>query len=73
MGMMELQIPYRVCTEIPQKRLAIGKILRQLCEWTGVKMIEAEAYPDHIHRFVEIPPKYAVSGRISRTSLKKTR
>ena len=45
-----------------QKRLAIGKILRQLCEWKGVKIIEAEACPDHIHLFVEIPPKYSVSG-----------
>ena len=27
-----------------------------------MKITEAEAYPDHIHLFVEIPPKYAVSG-----------
>ena len=39
----------------------IGKILRQLCERKGVKIIEAEACPDHIHLFVEIPPKLAVS------------
>ena len=45
-----------------EKRAAIGKILRQLCEWKGVKIIEAEACPDHIHLFVEIPPKISVSG-----------
>ena len=45
-----------------EKREAIGKILRQLCEWKGVKIIEAEACPDHIHIFVEIPPKYSISG-----------
>ena len=28
----------------------------------GVKIIEAEACPDHIHLFVEIPPKISVSG-----------
>ena len=28
-----------------EKRTAIGKILRQLCEWKGVKIIEAEACP----------------------------
>ena len=39
---------------------AIGKILRQLCEWKEVKVLEAEACPDHIHMLVEIPPKYAV-------------
>ncbi len=27
-----------------------------------MKIIEAEACPDHIHLFVEIPPKYSVSG-----------
>ena len=42
-------------------KVDIGKILRQLCEWKGVKIIEAEACPDHIHLFVEIPPKMAVS------------
>ena len=26
------------------------------------KIIEAEACPDHIHLFVEIPPKYSISG-----------
>ena len=45
-----------------EKRAAIGKMLRQLCEWKSVKIIEAEACPDHIHLFVEIPPKLSVSG-----------
>ena len=45
-----------------EKRNAIGKILRQLCEWKGINILEAEAYPDHIHLFVEIPPKIAVSS-----------
>ena len=44
-----------------QKRVAIGKILRQLCEWKEVNLLEAEACPDHIHIFVEIPPKISVS------------
>ena len=26
-----------------RRKAAIGKILRQLCEWKGVKIIEAEA------------------------------
>ena len=42
--------------------MEIGKILRQLCEWRGVKIIEAEVCPDHIHMLVEIPPKIAVSS-----------
>ena len=46
------------------KRGAIGKILRQLCEWKVVTIIAAEACPDHIHLFVEIPPKISVSEYI---------
>ena len=48
-----------ICIE---KREAIGKILRQLCEWKGVKIVEAEVCADHIHMLVEIPPKIAVSS-----------
>ncbi len=39
----------------------IGIILRQLCERKGVEIIEAEAYKDHIHMLVSIPPKLSVS------------
>ena len=31
-----------------EKRRAIGKILRTLCEWKGVNIIEAEVCPDHV-------------------------
>ena len=39
----------------------IGKILRKLCEYKGIEIIEAEACKDHIHMLVSIPPKYSVS------------
>ena len=42
--------------------MAIGKILRQLCDWKGVRIIEGEVCPDHVHMLVEIPPKMAVSS-----------
>ena len=45
-----------------EKKRAIGEILRKLCEWKGVNIIEAECCPDHIHMLVEIPPKMSVSG-----------
>ena len=45
-----------------EKRAAVGKILRQLCEWKGVKIVEAEVCPDHVHMLVEIPPKISVSS-----------
>lgn len=53
---------YRRKVFFGQKKVAIGKILRQLCEWKGINIIEAEVCPDHIHMLVEIPPKMAVSG-----------
>ena len=39
----------------------IGQILRKLCEQKGVEIIEAQAWPDHIHMLLSIPPKYRVS------------
>ena len=42
-------------------KVDIGKILRMLCEQKGVRIIEAEACPDHTHMLVEIPPKLSVS------------
>ena len=45
-----------------EKKVAVGKILRQLCEWKGVKIIEAKLCIDHVHMLVEIPPKMAVSS-----------
>ena len=45
-----------------EQKAEIGKILRQLCEWKGVNIIEANACPDHIHMLVKIPPKMSVSS-----------
>ena len=45
-----------------EKRMEIGQILRQLCEWKGITILEAEVCPDHVHMLVEIPPKYSVSS-----------
>ena len=39
----------------------IGKMLRKLCEYKGIEILEAEACPDHIHMLITIPPKYSVS------------
>ena len=36
-------------------------MLRKLCEYKGVEIIEAEACKDHIHMLISIPPKYSVS------------
>ena len=36
-------------------------MLRKLCEYKQIEIIEAEACKDHIHMLVSIPPKYSVS------------
>ena len=36
-------------------------MLRKLCEYKGVEIIEAEVCKDHIHMLVSIPPKYSVA------------
>lgn len=45
-----------------EKRRVVGSILRKLCEWKNVRILEAECCADHIHMLVEIPPKMSVSG-----------
>ena len=45
-----------------EHKAEIGKILRELCEWKGVNIIEGEICPDHVHMLVEIPPKLSVSS-----------
>ena len=39
----------------------IGQMIRKLCEYKGVEIIEAEACIDHIHMLVSMPPKYSVA------------
>jgi putative transposase len=36
-------------------------ILKQLCAYKGVTIIEGHLMPDHVHMLVSIPPKYSVS------------
>lgn len=55
-------LKYRRKVFCGQKRRKIGEILRTLCNWKKVNLIEAGVCPDHIHMLVEIPPKYAVSS-----------
>ena len=40
----------------------IADILSALCKRKGVKIVEAEVCPEHIHMLVEIPPSLSVSN-----------
>ena len=44
-----------------QIKADIGSIIRKLCEYKGVEILEAEACPDHIHMLVSIPPSLSVA------------
>ena len=67
---MELQIPHRVCAEISAQTVLQRKSKRDWRDFEtaqrmeGVKIVEAEMCPAHIHMLVEIPPKMSVAGYI---------
>jgi putative transposase len=42
-------------------RKELGTILRRLCEYKGVEVVEGTLCADHIHMCLAIPPKYSVS------------
>lgn len=50
----------------------IANILSALCKRKGVKIIEAEVCPDHIHMLVEIPPNISVSSFVGYLKGKST-
>ena len=45
-----------------QYRKDLGKILRELCRYKGVEILEGHLMPDHVHILVSIPPKTAISS-----------
>ena len=44
-----------------QLRKDIREIIKDLCKWKGVEIIERNMMPDHIHMLISIPPKYSVA------------
>ena len=45
-----------------QYRADLIDIIKQLCSYKGVEIIEGHMMPDHVHLLVAIPPKYSVSS-----------
>ena len=52
---------YRRKVFFEEKRLEIREILRKLCQWKGVEIVEGEVCPDHIHMLVSIPPHISIA------------
>ncbi len=44
-----------------QLRREIGGIIRRLCKYKGIELMEGNTGIDHIHILVSIPPKYSVA------------
>lgn len=43
---------------------SVRDIIKQLCEWKKVNILEGNVQIDHIHLVLAIPPKYSVSEAI---------
>ena len=41
-------------------RADIQQIIKDLCKWKGIEIIEGHMMADHIHLLLSIPPKYSV-------------
>lgn len=37
-------------------------VIKDLCQWKGIEIIEGEMAVDHVHLLLSIPPKMSVSG-----------
>ena len=55
---------YKVLTK--EMRLHIREITRQICSQMGVTIIKGILSSDHVHMFVEIPPKHSISDVVRR-------
>ena len=43
---------------------SIRNIIRQLCEWRNIEILEGNVQIDHIHLILSIPPKYSISETV---------
>lgn len=40
----------------------IKEIIKDLCKWKGIKIIEGHMMSDHVYLLLSIPPKYSISS-----------
>ena len=55
---------YKILTA--EIRLRIREITRQVCNQLGVKIVKGVLSKDHVHMFVEVPPKLSISDFMRR-------
>ena len=44
-----------------QLRADIQKIIKDLCKWKGIEIVDGRMMSDHVHLLLSIPPKYSIS------------
>ena len=64
---MGMQIPYCMVSEVSIQDIkrevgrSVREVIKQLCEWKRVEILEGSVQIDHIHLVLSIPPKHSVS------------
>ena len=49
-----------------ENRKEMGEIIGKVCKLENVEILKAVTMPDHVHIYVSIPPKKAVSNVVGR-------
>ena len=52
---------YRYRVLIGEVRERLKEILRELCEWQEITIIEGAIKEDHVHMYLSVPPKHSPS------------
>ncbi|MHB9293473.1 putative REP-associated tyrosine transposase [Hollandina sp. SP2] len=55
---------YRKKALYGKRRKRIGAIIRELCRYKGIEILDAHAMPDHIHMCLSVPPQYSIAMTI---------
>jgi putative transposase len=55
---------YRKKVLYGKRRKRIGEILRDLCRYKGIEILDAHAMTDHIRMCLSVPPKYSIAMTI---------
>jgi len=41
--------------------IALKWIIKEICDWKGIDILEGAVKEEHIHLYLQIPPKYSIS------------
>jgi putative transposase len=55
---------YRMKILYGKVKRRVGQMLRELCRYKGIELLEGHAIPDHIHMCISVPPKYSIAMTI---------